>query len=327
MSSELSSLVVPAPTPSEVHAVALAAVAGAVGLGALTGPPLPAAAVAVGLAVAVVVVGLPHGGLDHRVGRAVFRPRFGPRWPVLFLTGYLLVGACVLAGWAVAPVGTIGLFFALSAVHFAATESGPWWRATLFGGMPIWLPLLARPTETATLLGWITPGGIDLTSSLAAFRPGLSAVAAGAAVVWAVGVMTSARRGDRDGLFDGLRLAVSAGMLAVAPVLVAFAVCFCGWHSLRELGRLAARAEPLDPVRGFKRVAVAAAPLALLAAGLAAGGAWASSAGREVGPVVVQAVFLGLSAVAVPHILLHAVAARSGADPFSAKDREVTGAI
>lgn len=78
---------------------------------------------------------------------------------------------------------------------------------------------------------------------------------------------------------------------------------------------------------GFKRVALAAAPLALLAAGLAAGGAWAFSAGREVGPVVVQAVFLGLSAVAVPHILLHAVAARSGADPFSAEDREVTGAI
>ncbi len=314
-------------TRSEAHALAVAEVAVAVGLGAAIGPPVPAAVLAVGLAAAVVVVGLPHGGLDHRVGRALFRPRFGPAWPVPFLSAYLSVGASVLAGWSVAPLCTIALFLTLSAAHFGDTESGPRWRATLYGGMPIWLPLLARPAETATLLGWVTPAGIDLTLSLAALRPGLFAVAGFAAVVWAVGIGTSARRGDRDGVLDGLRLAATAGMLAVAPVLVGFAVCFCGWHSLRELGRLAARAEPLDPVRGFKRVVIAAAPLALLAALMAAGGAWFLSAGREVGPVVVQAVFLGLSAVAVPHILLHAVAARSGADPFSAEDREVTGGI
>jgi Brp/Blh family beta-carotene 15,15'-monooxygenase len=314
-------------TASQAHTLAFTALAVAVGLGGLAVPPVPVVLTALGLAVAVVVVGLPHGGLDHRVGRALLQPRFGPWWPLPFLTGYLLVGACVLAGWCVAPFCTIASFLMLSAVHFGDTESGPRWRATLFGGLPIWVPLLAKPGETATLLGWVTPGGVDVAEPLAALRPALFAVAGFAAVVWLVGVVASIRDGDRDGQLDALRLAVTAGMLAVAPVLVGFAVAFCGWHSLRELGRLAVRAEPLDPALGFRRVVVAAAPLALVAAGLAVAGAWYSGGGREVGPVVVQAVFLGLSAVAVPHILLHAVAARSGADPFSAEDREVTGAL
>ena len=314
-------------TASQSHTLAFTALAVAVGLLALAGPQVPTVFIAVGLAVAVVVVGLPHGGLDHRVGRALLQSHFGLWWPLPFLAGYLLVGVCVLAGWSVAPFCTIALFLTLSAAHFGDTESGRRWRATLFGGLPIWVPLLARPTETATLLGWVTPGGVDVAGPLDALRPALFAVAGFAAPVWLVGVLASIRGGDRDGLWDALRLAATAGMLAVAPVLVGFAVAFCGWHSLRELGRLAAQADPLDPTLGFRRVAAAAAPLALVAAGLAAAGAWYSSAGREVGPVVVQAVFLGLSAVAVPHILLHAVAARSGADAFSAEESGVTGAL
>ena len=314
-------------TTSQTHTLAFTALAVTAGLLGLAGPQVPAVLTAVGLAVAVVIVGLPHGGLDHRVGRALFRSRFGPWWPLPFLTGYLLVGTGVLAGWSVAPLGTIALFLTLSAAHFGDTESGPRWRATLFGGLPIWGPLLARPGEAATLLGWVTPGGVDVAGPLAMLRPALLAVAGFAAAVWFVGGVASVRAGDRDGQLDALRLAATAGMLAAAPVLVGFAVAFCGWHSLRELGRLAVRAEPLDPALGFRRVVVAAAPLALVAAGLAAAGAWSASAGREVGPVVVQAVFLGLSAVAVPHILLHAVAARSGADPFAGQDREVAGAL
>ena len=317
----------PATSLPRSHAVVFTVFAVAVTAGAIAGPPLPPAVLAVGLAASVVVVGLPHGGLDHRVGRALFFPRFAAYWSLPFLAAYLSVGATVLVGWSLAPLTTITLFLTLSAVHFGDTEPGPRWRATLFGGLPIWLPLLARPEETATLLGWVTPGGIDLAEPLAASRPMLIVIATVAAVTWVVGTVSSACRVDRDGLLDAVRLAASAGMLVFTPVLVGFAVCFCGWHSLRELGRLAAQADPLDPASGFRRVALAAAPLALLAAALAASGAWYFGSGRELGPVVVQAVFLGLSAVAVPHILLHAVAARYGADAFSADDREVTGAV
>jgi Brp/Blh family beta-carotene 15,15'-monooxygenase len=105
-------------------------------------------------------------------------------------------------------------------------------------------------------------------------------------------------------------------MFAVTPTLVGFAVYFCGWHSTRELVALVRRADPVNPRRGLRRVMVLAAPMAGLAVVATAAAAWWFSDGRELQPVVVQAVFLGLSAVAIPHILLHAVARFRRANPF-----------
>ena len=310
---------------SAAHAVAITVSCVGACLISLSDVPVPAASLAVLLAASVVVVGLPHGGLDHLTGQSLFAPRFGRWWPVPFLTGYLTVALLVLLGWWLAPVSTIVSFFVLSAAHFGDTESGPRWRATLFGGLPIWVPLLTQPSEVVTLLTWVTPGGIDVGRYVESLRTALIVLGVVAVSAWTIGLISALQRDGRDGLLDAVRLAATAAMLSLAPVLLGFAVCFCGWHSLRELGRLAVRAEPLDPVAGFRRVALAAAPLSLIAAGLATAAAWYASNGREVTPVVVQAVFLGLSAVAVPHIVLHAVADWAGADPLPPRVREVAG--
>ncbi len=298
------------------HALAATVVAAAAAVGGAVGPPAPPAALAAGLAAAVAVVGLPHGGLDHLVGRAVFRPLVGAWWPLPFLLGYLAVAAAVLIGWLVAPLATAVLFFAVSAAHFAETERGPRWRRVLFGSLGIWLPLLARPAESAALLMWVAPTGGEFAESLRAWRPALIGLAIAAAAAWTIDTIPASIRVDADALLDGVRLAAFAAMFTAAPVVVGFAVAFAGWHSAAELGRLAVLANPARPAAGLRRVLLAAAPLSLAAALLTAIGAFALG-GRLGSPGVVQAVFLGLSAVAVPHILLHTVAGRRAADPFA----------
>lgn len=300
------------------HALLVTAVALAAALIGSLGVAIPPPALAAGLALAVAVVGLPHGGLDHRAGRSVCGPLVGPWWPLLFLTSYVAVGGFVLAGWAVAPLATAGLFFALSAGHFAETERGPGWRAALFGGMVIWLTLLARPGESLTLLAWVAPAEVDWAGAGAAARPAFAALAGLAAACWLAESVRAAAGRDAAGLADAARLAAFALMFALAPVLVSFAVAFCGWHSLRELDRMAGRGG------GLRRVLLAAAPSSLAAALLAAGGVWAFGSEPLAAPAVVQGVFLGLSAVAVPHILLHAVAARLGSH---SRTEGVAGAV
>ena len=315
------------PNTIDRHAIIVTVIALLAAVTSAFGTTIPLMGIIVGLTLMVVVVGLPHGGLDHRVGRAVCKPLFGSRWPLPFLLGYLVVGGIVIGGWVIVPFITTVLFFVLSAFHFSDTESGPKWRAILFGGMPIWLPLLARPNETALLLGWITPNNIEASGALFAVRPVLFGIAGIALAVWVFEVSLALKRRDPVVLIDSLRIAVFAGMFMAVPVLIGFAVSFCGWHSLRELGRLAKNADPLRPEVGLKRVLVAAAPLSVLSALMAAFGAWFVFEDRPVGPVVVQTVFLGLSAVAVPHILLHALASRLGLNPFTVDTREVANAI
>jgi len=270
---------------------------------------------AAGLAICVALVGMPHGGLDHLFGQAVFRPSAGRWWRPAFLLAYLGVAAVVAAGWFVAPAVTIVLFFAISAVHFGDDRTQGWF-APLDGGLVVSVPLLTRPDEVASLLAWIIPDGD--------FRAVRQAVGEVQPLLW---FLTAAFAGHllflltQGRVWAAARPIAFAAIFAALPVLIGFGLYFCGWHSVREMAVLSRRADPSRPWRGLLTVVRLAAPLASLAVVFVAAGGWWFSAGRELTPVVVQAVFMGLSAVAVPHILLHAVAERIGADPFA--DRRV----
>jgi hypothetical protein len=100
-----------------------------------------------------------------------------------------------------------------------------------------------------------------------------------------------------------------------APILWSFPIYFCGWHSVRGLQRL--RQE-----EALSAVAFALAVLPLSVGGLlvmmAVG--WLSQfyfhgslsletlADNAARPMVLRSLFVGLSAIAVPHLLLHEVA-------------------
>lgn len=270
---------------------------------------------AVVLAALVAVIGMPHGGLDHRVGRAILRPALGRNWAIAFTAGYLAVMAMVLVGWVWFPLLTLALFVLLSAAHFGTEDTGihtPGGSAlaTLEGGMVVWVPALFQPAEFTRLLTWVVPRNRWLEDIL--FDPS-PRVALAVALVVVVGRLVSSPR------WSGVRVVCFALVFAVAPPLIGFAVYFCGWHSVVELVRLARQANPNHPVAGLGRVMVAAAPLSTAAVLLAVIGWGVASAGGPLTPGIVQAVFVGLSVVAVPHMLLHVLAARRNVNPFAAE--------
>lgn len=278
-------------------------------LGLLTLLPSPALPVA--LAALIAVVGMPHGGLDHLVGRAVMRPVAGRCWLPVFLAGYLAVMAAVLAGWWLAPLPTLLGFVLLSALHFGMADDRPESigraaLACLRGGMVVWVPALVRPAEFSQLLGWVVPG--ERWADLLAVP-----VTRWIFVLALVGVIISALASSAT---ERLRSMAFLSLYAAAPALVSFAAYFCGWHSVIEISRLARQAGSRD---GLGRVIVAAAPLSAAAVLLGLAGWWClgSNGGPKAG--IIRAVFVGLSVVAVPHMLLHLVAERWDVNPFESE--------
>ena len=51
------------------------------------------------LGVFVALIGVPHGALDHVVGKRLLRPAFGPVWAVAFFGLYLTISVVVVIGW------------------------------------------------------------------------------------------------------------------------------------------------------------------------------------------------------------------------------------
>ncbi len=267
--------------------------------------PLPI--LACGFAVLVAVVGMPHGGLDHLFARRWLRPRLGRIWPLPFLAVYLAVAGLVVVGWVFAAPLTVVLFFLISAAHFGDDPHAGQPANIVEGGMVIWVPLLFRPAEVSELLAWVIPGGE--ASAV------LQAVGATTPLMWALAAFSVGRL-PFLGWRTAVRKLVFAAVFALVPTLLSFAAYFCGWHSTRELSVLARQADPNHFSRGLRRVIVAAAPMAGTAVAGTAAVAWWFACGRELTPVLVQAVFLGLSAVAVPHILLQAVMKAKRVNPF-----------
>jgi Brp/Blh family beta-carotene 15,15'-monooxygenase len=89
-------------------------------------------------------------------------------------------------------------------------------------------------------------------------------------------------------------------MFAVSDILISFGIYFCSWHSVRGLARLA-REHRKTPYE----LALVAAPLSFGAISLAALGMWIWSSGQPLPEALSRTLFVALSALAVPHLLLH----------------------
>jgi len=268
------------------------------------------------LAVLVAVVGLPHGAADHRFARSRLEPILGLAWMPVFLVGYLVVAVAVVCGWFVAPAVTIVSFFLASAWHFGQEEPrfpiGPQTLRPVFrfarGGLVIWTPLVFHSREVATILGVAAPGGggpaIDWATSLLTVCSWIMLAIAGAA--WGLqGLAASKRTGlTRRILFaDNALVASLVVLFAVASPLVSFPVYFCAWHSARGLKRLR-----IELGESWPELARSLAPLTVGAIALVGLAAWLVLGGAGWNGTLIRATFIGLSAVAMPHLFLHGLA-------------------
>ena len=271
--------------------------------------------VAAVLALLVAVVGLPHGAADHRFARWKLEPVLGPAWLPAFLAGYVVAGSAVVWGWFYAPAGTLVLFFLASAWHFGREDPqlfyGPQWLQKLFmfarGGLPIWIPLLFQKEEVIGTLVVIAPHGLGSRGDSALIF--LSALSLGMLVVvfayWMLQVATATRstgRKRRVLALDSMLIASFAMLFAVSSPLISFLVYFCGWHSACGLARL--RRELGE---SWLQLAGSLAPMTVTAAGLIAVLWWWYLGAQLESGSLIRTTFVGLSAVAMPHLILHSI--------------------
>ena len=275
-----------------------------------------------GAALAVALLGVPHGGLDHWTGRRLLHQRFGSTWWMIFFPVYLLVSCLFAFGWFVFPITTVVLFFFISAWHFGredqhatASRSARLQRQFAFdhvsaaavGGLVIWIPSLVRPEEMQSLLHLIVPGNgfesagliVDVTQVIAVLAIPLASLT----------LLRRLIQTPRD--CERWTPLATAAVAVSMPILISFTIYFCFWHSWLGLQRLR-RAESLT----IPQFARSIAPLSVVAIiGIALSGWWLQGSAAEVAlqgqtSLLLQALFIGLSAIAVPHLFLHELDSR-----------------
>lgn len=252
----------------------------------------------------VIVLGVPHGALDGAVAAPLLRPRYGRAWFGVFAVPYLGLSALVLLAWQIAPMVTLAGFLAVSVLHFGEEDAGPGrpFEALVRGGLPIALPALLRPEETAALFAAVT----RLPMS---YLPGWWIAAAwlwlAIAAVWML-----ARRRRGAVLIETALLALAFGLL---PPLTAFTLYFVGLHAprhMRALVRDPTRAPGIDTMRKAVRASLPVFALTLLL-GASLWPLYAAGANDPAATLLCLTLRM-LSALTVPHVLLDRIAARYG---------------
>ncbi len=287
-----------------MHSTGVALACLLVSAASVFGIGLPSIVCLILLVSSVALIGVPHGGLDHWTGRRLLGKRFPRHWAAVFFPAYLAAGLMVVVGWNFIPLVTAIGFFLISAWHFGLEDEQPDLPSSLFrnlvaiavGGMVIWIPVLAQPMRVESLLTSIVPSELVESAGTIVSTTGWIAICMLpiAALVVARDMVSTDSRGR------AVRNSCFAVLFTTADVLLSFGIYFCGWHSIRGLKRLAR-----DHEKSIVEVLLAAMPLSLGAISLAVAGIWFWSSGQILTDAMTRTLFVALSAIAVPHLLLH----------------------
>ena len=274
---------------------------------------------------AVCFVGVPHGGLDHIKGRKQLEARWGNFWSIPFFTVYLLISVATVVGWLMNPILTAIAFFLASAIHFGREDQlmsqPPCLRRVILdaasGGLVIWIPAVARPAEFQQILASIIPTAFASSIDMVVYLTSGLAIAlvpiALSEIAYNGFSPTALKLGGR---LRSIRQIVMIVLFASTPILVAFTVYFCAWHSILGLKHLMQE----NHMR-LGELLVATMPMSVGAVVLIGLGMWFWNSGRELSEELTRTLFIGLSALAVPHLVLNAIpTASSYRHPSSAPE-------
>ena len=291
--------------------VALPLIAVLLAVLALVGP-MPIWVQLVLLGIGVASLGMPHGAMDHRVAEVCIKPQLNQnlgglaaRWRSTFAIGYLGLAAVVLLGWATFPLVTLVAFLAYSAVHFGLgdDEHSSLSTAVFRGAIPILLPLAIQPVEAGGLLSSVAGAWVNLVP----LQGWLIAFASVCVIVTLVRGALYNAPGRATVIACEVMLLVVANF--VAPPLIAFGLYFVLLHSSRHMIDLADWLSPGDVRSGLKRVGRECWPLTLMTLiAMAVALMFLSQDSMEAG--VIRVLFVALSALTVPHMIVTALAAR-----------------
>jgi len=270
--------------------------------------PIPLGWQLILLGLGVASLGMPHGAMDHRVAEVCIKPRLGAlgaQWRRYFAVGYLGLAAIVLLGWATLPLLTLVVFLLYSAVHFGLGDDGhtSLGAAVFRGAVPILLPLAIRPLESGELLSIVAGRAVDLVP----MQNALVATALLCVIVTLVRAVLYHTPRRAALIACELLLLVLANW--VASPLIAFGLYFVLLHASRHMIDLADWLAPGDVRSGLKRVGRECWPLTLITlAGMSVALFFIPRESLESG--VVRVLFVTLSALTVPHMIVTALASR-----------------
>jgi Brp/Blh family beta-carotene 15,15'-monooxygenase len=241
---------------------------------------------------ATIVLGVPHGALDVEIGRSLLHRRLKHWWFPVFTAPYLAMVAAVLLAWRWAPEATLAAFLTASVWHFGTedTQAGGW-RALFHGGLPIAVPVLLHPMETARVFSAV--------SGMAFAQP--PAWLALAALLWLIPAVLAVL-GSRPR--DLLRPAGLCAAFAIMPPLAAFTLYFIAVHAPAHTAALIRHPGRAPRVNSEAAAWRLAAPTTVLT--IAIGGAlWPFYPGET--PVRLLCLTLQLlAAFTLPHMMLDA---------------------
>jgi len=175
------------------------------------------------------------------------------------------------------------------------------------GGLVIWVPVAFQTDEVVRVLSLFAPHGVAsqvrwAVDALVFCSWAMLAIEA-VAVVWqSLSALASGGRRRRILLLDVVMIVSLVTVLVWTDPLVGFLVYFCGWHSARGLRRL--RRELGE---SWWQLAGSLAPLTALSIALIALSSWILLQAPTWNDTLIRATFVGLSGVAIPHLVLHGV--------------------
>ena len=174
------------------------------------------------------------------------------------------------------------------------------------GSLLMVVPALSQPERLSQLLLQIVPSHFEGSATTAVWVCQLAAM-----VLIPIALISIALEFRRSQVRAALSLSFLL-LFAVADPLIGFVIYFCGWHSMRGLFRLYPQVD-----NNIVRLLRYLLPVTATTIGLGWAGYLFFLQAAELPEAALQAVFIGLSAIAVPHLLLHTVADRTAA--FSVK--------
>jgi beta-carotene 15,15'-dioxygenase len=271
--------------------------------------------------VVAALLGIPHGALDHWVGRDVFAAEGDGRgWVIKFFIIYLGIGAAfAVIGWWFPVLAWIA-FLLVSAAHFGAgdvrDESATSWKlyidVTAAGGAIIMTPYLVYPQEVAKLFAWITftaPEPWQQFATNSFMRISLPLLAGS----WFAYKLFSNRVQPNEAARQPpllLEVAVIVALFAAVKPLLAFSIYFALLHAPRHTLVLASRLRSRERWRDVIWVLLQGVPLTLVT--VTAGGAlywWITSSSSVIAGQpdidtagIVRTVFWVLAALTFPHM-------------------------
>jgi beta-carotene 15,15'-dioxygenase len=247
------------------------------------------------VALGAIALAVGHGAYDEVLAAQVLPARLGSHWRPTFLFGYLALGGATLLLWWRRPMVALPAFLLYSAVHFGTEAEEPHSFGQLLaafatGLLPIAAACRWSPALVAETFAVMLRGNTDFAAQLAN--------AAGLLL------LPSALLALAGGQRFASRAALVAAQLLLfraCPPIVAFAVFFCLWHTpehLVETSRSAAGQFELRRAAGNLRRGLLPWLASLVGMGAAV---WL---GRRRAGAATSAVFIGLSALTVPHMVL-----------------------